>query len=259
MTKLHTILKQDYERSVAIPSDIFKDTIDLPFKERAMFVTYYYFITYLYLYGKYGEDLTLNTFKRDSISKFLKVNKNSTVLSKVARTQGLLDQLGYTYEINDPPTGFYFQDEDAIDYNHTFFSETTEHLKFEVPKKMKFKFPIKAYFKTEQDMIDRQETGTVVDPEKAIIISVETFHKFFKNNELNFQDFFIYLWIIYNSNKSKAVLAGVIAEENLNITKKRYYQSLKRLSDNGLISKFTTKQKDDPTRNTPLVIHVLQR
>lgn len=177
------------ESTIFMPNEIFKDlkkhikkTNHIPFA-----YSYYYLITWLFRYTKYG---SLNIDNK-TIKAILGYNSTYTEIDYLIKKNGVLDTMGYCSTVKDYPISWEFEDE-VLEF--AMLSDLEEEfqklIKQSKSRKYTIKFPIKAFHRQEdnEDVTD----GTFYEFDRTHLVPFEVFMFCMSKKEMGCSGF--YLW-----------------------------------------------------------------
>jgi hypothetical protein len=197
MNKLIKYLQyNEKESNIYLPNEIFKDlSSELEGSSHIAFAySYYYFISWLYRYSKYGQ------FNIDvkQIKEVLGYSPNSKEINYIIKKDGVLDQIGYTFSSTDYPIAWDFNDGEI---EFTMFSDLDLDLRkilmHQKGRNYKVKVPVKAFWR---DKISEEEgilDGTFYDIRNTHHISFDVFLECMSNKELGCTGFYLYGYLRY--------------------------------------------------------------
>lgn len=160
------------ESKLYIPNEIFND-IQMSVSEGgsssiAFAYSYYYLVTWMYRYAKYGCYLPDQKFMKNVLG----YNEKYQGMDYLIKKNGVLDQIGYTETVKDYPITWTF-DDDYLEF--TMLSDMEEDvqevIRKQVSRKYTVKYPVKAFYRWESDDMD----GTFYQFENTHEIPFEVF------------------------------------------------------------------------------------
>lgn len=190
MIELQKRLFYDSKENVMyMPNEIFDDfqkyikPVHIPFA-----YSYYYLISWLYRYAKYGE----YPFDNKDIKEILGYHATNKKLDYLIKTNGLLDEIGYTETVKNYPIEWKY--DDGLDF--TMFSELNADdqkiIQQTRSRKYFVKFPVKGIFRTQESLQEEIVDGTFYDLSNTHEVPFEVFLFCMSNKEINVTGF--YLW-----------------------------------------------------------------
>lgn len=248
-------LNHTTEPPLFMPNEIFEDLkVSVNANNIPLAYSYYYLISYLYRYAKYDHHL----YTSSDIKEILGYNPKSGYGSKsspmndLLKKDGILDQIGYTRTEKDFPV--YAEYKNANDeglvfnyYSEPDFREGFKRRNINVGKRYTVKFPVKAFYRTQEDEEDNYENGTFFEIENTHQIPVEVFMFCMSNKELGVKGFYTYCYLQYRNNYCK-----YYAKKH-NLVHRGYDVSLDKLQKELGMTKSTLKRTLDPLKKYNLI------
>lgn len=184
-----------------MPSEIFNDLKPLHSKGSshvAFAYSFYYLISWLYRYAKYGE-LNIDT---GMIKQVLGYSKTYPEINYIIKKNGFLDQIGYTVSSTDYPIAWSFNNGD-IDFTllSDLDSELRKIIQSRKGKNYKIKIPVKAIWRNEDSQIEGIEDGTIYEIEYTHEMPFDVFMKCMSNKRIGIEGFYIYGYLKYRCDK----------------------------------------------------------
>lgn len=188
---------------VYLPNEVF---IDLKrhisnSSQTAFAYSYLYYITYLYRYCKFIDD---NGFRvtQECIKHFLGYSPKNKKVDFIIKKGGLLDNLNYTKTTTNYPIQFLYNSLDIL------YFETISDYKSILHKlndrNFKIKKPLKAFYRTEESVLDRELTGTFYAFENTHRIDYTNFHSIILDKELGTLGFYLYGYLKHKNDMFKS-------------------------------------------------------
>lgn len=188
------------ESKVFMPNEIFDDlqnnikkTVHIP-----VAYSYYYLITWLYRYAKYG---TINIDNKN-IKQILGYNTDTQGIDYLMKKNGMLDVMGYTETVKDFPITWTFEDE-YLDFE--MLSEMDEDvqkaIKQNLSRKYTIKFPVKAFNRhiddeeMKEEYAKGYEDGTFYELDNTHMIPFEVFMYCMNNDKIGCTGFYLYSYL----------------------------------------------------------------
>lgn len=202
MNDLKTLLQvNEHQDRVYMPSEIFNDLKPLHSKGSshvAFAYSFYYLISWLYRYAKYGE-LNIDT---GMIKQVLGYSKTYPEINYIIKKNGFLDQIGYTVSSTDYPIAWSFNNGD-IDFTllSDLDSELRKIIQSRKGKNYKIKIPVKAIWRNEDSQIEGIEDGTIYEIEYTHEMPFDVFMKCMSNKRIGIEGFYIYGYLKYRCDK----------------------------------------------------------
>lgn len=175
-----------------MPNEIFEDLQSDLFKSsahRAFAYSYYYLISWLYRYAKYGE----NSITNETIKQMLGYSKNNKTINYIIKNNGVLDLLQYTETVKNYPISWTFDEYEEPTF--TLVDELDEEMKELIAKgrsrKYSVKYPIKHFYR-EEDEEDDYGAGIFFDVRNTHMIDFKTFIFCMSNQEIGTGGFYLY-------------------------------------------------------------------
>lgn len=180
------------ESNLFIHNEIFKDLQDNFKKTNHIPVAYcyYYLISWLYRYAKYG------SFNIDNkkIKEILGYHQDSKGIDYIMKKNGVLDLMGYTITTKDFPISWTFED-DFLDFDLlSQFDEDMQKIIKEtlISRKYTIKYPPKAFHRTKESEEDNYLDGTFYEVDNTHLVPFEVFMYCMSKKEIGCTGF--YLW-----------------------------------------------------------------
>lgn len=247
--EIREMLKHKAEPGIFMPNEIFEDlkanvsSNNIPFA-----YSYYYLVSYLYRYAKYDHHL----YTSSDIKQILGYNPKSTTMDKLIMKDGILDQLGYTQTDKDFPVYAEYKhaNDEGLMFNYYSEPEMKENFKMRkitVGKRYTVKYPVKAFYRTQEDLDDNYENGTFFEIENTHQIPMEAFMFCMANKELGVKGFYTYCYLQHKNNFCK-----YYAEKN-GLAHRGYDVSLDKLQKELGMTKSTLKRTLDPLKKFKLI------
>lgn len=190
---LSNVQYNDFQKKHFIPNEIFDDMLNSDIKpvHLAFSYSYYYLISWLYRYGKYGE-LAINN---GVIKQLLGYNPNNKRINYIIKEKGVLDSIGYTHSTKDYSVGVReFYDDGAPEFllmSDLNPSERGEAFK-RINRSFKAKYPIKHLHRYNDDFKEGMYTGVFYDPSNTHQVNFDIFSFCMSNSEIGVTGFLIY-------------------------------------------------------------------
>jgi hypothetical protein len=193
ITKLYSILKfEENESHLYMPNEIFSDLKVIHNKGSshiAFCYSYYYLISWLYRYCKYGQlDIDVKMIK-----DILGYNSTYKKLDYLIKKNGIIDEIGYTSSSTDFPYSWDFNDGD-IEFN--MFSELDTEVRKVILKRKgknsKIKLPTKGLWRSDESEEDGHYDGTFYNVSRTHLVKFEVFVKCMGNKDLGCIGFYLY-------------------------------------------------------------------
>lgn len=187
----------EHQDKIYIPNEIFNDLRMLHDKGSshvAFAYSYYYLISWLYRYAKYGE-LSIDVKMIKQVLGYSPENKKVNYLIK---KNGILDEIGYTYTDTDYPLSWDFNNGDI---NFMMLSDMDEEVKNllikQKGKNYKIKVPVKGLWRSVDSEKENLWDGTFYEIDYTHEMSFDVFMKCMENNELGVSGFYLYGYLKY--------------------------------------------------------------
>lgn len=202
MNDLKTLLQvNEHQDRVYMPSEIFNDLKPLHSKGSshvAFAYNFYYLISWLYRYAKYGE-LNIDTGLIKQVLGYSPENKKVNYLIK---KNGWLDEMGYTYSGTDYPIAWRFNNGDIqFDMLSELDVELRKMIQSSKGKNYKAKVPVKGIWRDEDSQVEGIENGTFYEIEYTHEIPFDVFVRCMENDELGVIGFYLYGYLKYRCDK----------------------------------------------------------
>jgi hypothetical protein len=182
------------ESPVYMPNEIFVDLHrdDLRGSNHIGFTyTYYYFISWLYRYAKYGQVIGINVA---DIKKILGYNSKYTEIDAIIKKGGILDQMDYTYSSTDYPMMWIY---DGYDLTFDMFKESDKDTKkrhyAKHGRNYKIKVPAKGLHRDQESEDCGIVDGTFYDVSNTHLVPFDIFIRCMENSKkLGCTAFYLY-------------------------------------------------------------------
>lgn len=160
------------DNKIFLPNEIFQDLQDSITSPNhcAFAYGYYYLISYLYRYCKYMGEIK---FTQEDIKEYLGYSRINMRVNYIIKQGGVLDKMKYTKTTSNFPMRW-----DLDDNNLNFFMYSdlnSEFKRLDPIRNFKIKFPIKAFYRTEEDLEKDSLTGTFYNIKNTHEINIEEF------------------------------------------------------------------------------------
>ncbi|MFB7303548.1 hypothetical protein [Heyndrickxia sporothermodurans] len=181
----------EQETNIYVPNEIFKD-LQNNFKKTnhiPVAYCYYYLISWLYRYAKYG------SFNIDNkkIKEILGYHQDSKGIDYIIKKNGILDLMDYTITTKDFPISWTFEDGLLkFDMLSDFDDDMQKTIKETKSRKFTIKFPVKAFHRTKESEDDNYEDGTFFEIDNTHLVPFEVFMFCMSKKEIGCTGF--YLW-----------------------------------------------------------------
>lgn len=226
----------EHQDKIYIPNEIFNDLRVLHDKGSshvAFAYSYYYLISWLYRYAKYGE---LNIDVK-MIKQVLGYNPENKKVNYLIKKNGFLDEIGYTYTDTDYPLSWDFNNGDI---NFMMLSDMDDEVKSllikQKGKNYKIKIPIKGLWRSVESEKENIWDGTFYEIEYTHEVSFDVFEKCMENEKLGVSGFYLYGYLKFRCDKFNEYAASIerIGSE-VGMSKNTAEKYLTNLSISGLI------------------------
>lgn len=206
MDRYSSVSYSKKEGSILIPNEIFKDfTSSIEhIRIRPFAYSFYYLITYLYQYSKYGLCINLN---RDFLLEYLQYSSNASnkPISKLIKQGGVLDSIDYTMSTTNYPIHTELEDNClSFTYIKDFKKESGLATKLNTGS-LTAKVPLKSLHRTRKSRLNRIFDGTFYETENTHSINIKTFINIIDDEELGVNGFYIYGGLKYLSCGNNSV------------------------------------------------------
>lgn len=195
------LLVNEHQNKIYIPNEIFNDLRVLHDKGSshvAFAYSYYYLISWLYRYAKYGElhiDVKI-------IKQVLGYSASTQEINYIIKKKGILDQIGYTHTDTDYPITWNWNNRD-IDF--TMLSDLDLEMKKVLMEQRgrnyKVKVPVKGLWRTVESEKDNCWDGTFYEVEYTHEMSFDIFAKCMEDKQLGVSAFYLYGYLKYRCDK----------------------------------------------------------
>jgi hypothetical protein len=191
--KLNTYLEyQEKESQLYIPNEIFNDFRVLHDKGSghvAFAYSYYYLISWLYRFCKYGH---LNIDVK-VIKEILGYNATYKKLDYLIKKNGVLDELGYTLSSTDFPYSWYFNNGDIeFHYLSELNVEDRKRILEQRGRNYKVKVPVKGLLRNRESEQEGYYNGIFYDISRTHLVEFEVFVECMSKGELGCIGFYLY-------------------------------------------------------------------
>lgn len=196
--KLNYNNKQD---KIFMPNEIFNDLRVLHDKGSshvAFAYSYYYLISWLYRFAKYGE----KNIDVKMIKQVLGYSADNKKVNYLIKKNGFLDEIGYTYTDTDYPLSWNFNNGD-IDFMmlSDVDVEVKNLLMQQKGKNYKIKVPIKGLWRNADSEKENVYDGTFYEIDYTHEMSFNVFSKCMENEYLGVSGFYLYGYLKYRCDK----------------------------------------------------------
>lgn len=213
-------------------------------KHKTFTFAYYWLISYLWKYGKYGERLL-------SIKEIKTILGSSPIekrLDYIVKKKGLLDVKGYTEATKDYPIYSSFGESNI---ELTMLSDIDE----DIQKELIDNFGKNYFVKKPIMMLQRKDkNGLMFSNDDALKLSIFEFTRIVLCQELGVDGFYVYSWLKLKAKMSCKQIVNVYyseMESDIGFKERRLRELLKGLEDAGLIKVHRTL-KFDQNHNKPI-------
>jgi hypothetical protein len=175
------------ESPLYMPNEIFDDLQKGVNKRKYIpfAYSYYYLISWLYRYTKYGSVEIENKI----LKSILGYSSTYTEIDYLIKKNGILDQIGYTLTEKDYPTSWLYDGDLEFTLLSDFNEDIQKLMKGTRSRKFAIKYPIKAFHRNgNQEIID----GTFYEFDRTHLIPFEVFLFCMSKKEIGVTGF--YLW-----------------------------------------------------------------
>lgn len=181
----------DNEEFLFVPNQIFIDLQkNLPTPHAAFAYSYYFLISYLYRYTKYG----IYLYTQSDIKSILGYSPSNKKIDYIVKKAGVLDQLGYTESSTDYPVWWEWDGEPSFKLNSEIRQEFPI-IKNEVGKNYKIKVPLKALYKDKESREEKYFDGTFYDKADTHKITIQSFLCAMQDHNIGAVGFYIYCYL----------------------------------------------------------------
>lgn len=198
-------LNYNNEKTIFMPNEILTDLLNNNSIKNGMHIafcySYYYLITYLYRYAKYG----IYRYQTNDLKEILGYAADYKEVNYLIKKNGILDAMGYTYSSTDFPVVAETEliKGKVIDIVFTMYSEMKELYQEESLRNYKIKVPVKALHRTNEDYKEGYLNGTFYEIENTHGIDPMIFMKCMENDELGTVGFYLYGYLKRNCDLYK--------------------------------------------------------
>lgn len=191
----------EYENKIYIPNEIFTDLRVLHGKGSshvAFAYSYYFLISWLYRYAKYGEKvITVQLIKQ-----MLGYSGNNKDVNYIIKKNGILDQIGYTRSDTDFPIAVEFISNDVI---FTMISELDLEIQnilmAQRGKNYKIKIPLKGLWRDTESEVTGEYNGAFYQIDYTHEMTMDIFYKCMSDKRLGVHGFYLYGYLKYRCDK----------------------------------------------------------
>ncbi|AND39531.1 hypothetical protein [Cytobacillus oceanisediminis] len=155
--------------------------------------SYYYFITWLYRYVKYGQ-FKINV---EDIKEILGYARTSVEVDYIIKKNGILDQINYTQTTTDYPIAWEMDDFNGLEFMLLSDAEPeTRTLMYrEKGRNYKVKYPVKHFHRSLETYESGEMDGLFFEPYDFDVIPFEIFLFCMGKKELGVRGFYLYCYI----------------------------------------------------------------
>ena len=162
------------ESPVYVPNEIFNDLKrNVKGSSHIAFAySYYYLMSWLYRYGKYGQI----GLKVDDVKRILRYSPSNRDVNYLIKKNGVMDQLDYTYSSTDYPISWDWNNGDIQFMMLSDLDSDTKKLLVDMRgKNYKVKVPVKGLFRSKESEEENYFDGTFYDISNTHLIPFEDF------------------------------------------------------------------------------------
>lgn len=238
MNKLNEYINYtEQEYPMYIPNEIFYDLNQSEIKGSshiAFSYSYYYLISWLYRYAKYGS----KKIDVGMIKEILGYRADNKGLNYLIKQNGVLDKLGYTFSSGDYPLAWNFNNGDIEFLLLSDMDEDTRKLMYgQTGRNYKIKVPVKGLWRSGESEREGYYDGTFYDISNTHYVGFDVFTKCMENEQVGVIGFYLYGYlknkIQTHKGKYKCPVERIADDSGISIkTTERY---LGALLLNGLI------------------------
>lgn len=197
MTDVSELLEyNELESKLFIPNEIFSDFKSLGEKGSshvAFAYSYYYLISWLYRYAKYGNKKIDVGMIKEILGYYSKNKKIDYLIKK----DGVLDQLGYTFSDTDYPIGWNYDESLSFTMLSDLDDDSKKMLRIDRGRNYKIKVPVKGIWRDNESEKEGYENGTFYEIENTHMIPFEVFMECMEDEELGVIGFYLYGYLKY--------------------------------------------------------------
>lgn len=227
----------EFQDKIYVPNEIFNDLRVLHDKGSshvAFAYSYYYLISWLYRFAKYGE----KNIDVKMIKQVLGYSASTQEINYIIKKNGFLDQIGYTYSDTDYPTAWEWNDSFI---NFILLSDLEEDSRLTLLKEkgrnFKVKVPFKGIWRSVESQINNDEDGTFYAFDYTHEMSFRIFMECMQDKQLGVSGFYLYGYLKYRCDKFKKYQSSIERiGDDIGMSKNTADKYLGRLRSKGLIS-----------------------
>lgn len=217
-SSLEELLKcTDLEQQVYMPNEIFDDLMKNEKlrakngKNLAFAYSFYYLSTWLYRNCKHAniiieeKDTTNNPINVKHMKEMLGYSPTYRNIDFIINKNGVLEEMGYIHSTTDYPTSWTFENIPGGSLEFELLSDMSpEDIALireyrNVSRNYKVKYPIKAFYRTQESEEDGYEDGTFFDPTRTFMIPFEVLNFSMKDKRLGVTAFYLWSYFKYKN------------------------------------------------------------
>lgn len=233
---LNKLRYQEGEDKIYVPNEILVDLVNCEEIKSGSHVafaySYYWLISWLYRYAKYGcTEVTVPIIKES-----LQYNKSDARVDYLIKKNGVLDQLGYTRTDTDYPVLWDYKGNE-LTFDMMSEADYMEGVSFNKGRNYKIKVPVRGLHRTMESLEDCYEDGTFFEIDNTHLIEYEIFEQCMMNKGLGSKGFFLYGYLKchcqWHNGKYNHSMDNIAAETRM--SRKTVMKYLGELQKSGLI------------------------
>jgi hypothetical protein len=178
------------ESKLFMPNEIFEDLHKVIDKTKHIPFTYayYYLISWLYRYAKYG-----TAIDNKMIKSLLGYSPTYTEIDYLIKKNGVLDEINYTYTEKDFPVGWSYTDGDLeFDLISDYKEDDQKYISGTRSRKYSIKYPIKAFHRNgDETILD----GTFYEIDRTYLVPFDTFLFCMSKKDIGVTGFYIWSYL----------------------------------------------------------------
>ena len=201
MNELYRLLHENNTQyRIFMPNEIFEDLKELKSKgvgHIAFAYSFYYFISWLYRYAKYGE-MKIDT---GMIKQVLGYSPDNKKVNYLIKENGWLDQIGYTYSDTDYPIAWEYKEDVTFHMLSDLDDELRKVIQNSRGKNYKIKVPVKGLWRDQISQVEGIENGTFYEIDYTHEIPFDVFARCMDRDSLGVVGFYLYGYVKYRCDK----------------------------------------------------------
>lgn len=198
---LNKLIYNNKESKLFMPNEIFDDIQASGIKNKhiPLAYSYYYLVSWLYRYAKYG---VINGLDNKVIKQILGYSPTYPEIDYIIKKNGLLDTLRYTSTTKDFPILWAYEDKIlSFDLLSDFEEDVQKVIKQQHSRKYTVKYPVKAFYRSKESEEDHYEDGTFFEVDNTHLVPFEVFMFCMSKKELGCTGFYLWSYLQMQNQK----------------------------------------------------------